>query len=64
MVNVVVEEFDRERHGQWDDCDFVVVCQRNDASVRLGEDVAMRLSLSGFDSALRNGRVLFFCCHA
>jgi len=60
---MLVEEHCQERHGHFDDCDYVVTCF-TPHMVFDARDVAERLSVCDTVEVERDGLVMFFCCHA
>ena len=65
-LKVTVEQYDKEHHGPYDDCDWVVICDNNPCTNGFGEEVAEYLcmmNLSNVHGYDEGEKWVYFCCH-
>ena len=65
-LKVTVEQYDKEHHGHYDDCDWVVICDNNIRAINFGDEVAEHLCL--LQSCNKHGydegeKWVYYCCH-
>ena len=63
---VIVENYNSEMHGHWDDCDYVVITLRCAPiqTVMLALDIADKLSAGEWERHDDDNTISYYCCHA
>jgi len=63
---ITVEPYDKEYHGHWDDCDWVVSYYKTaELGIQIeAENIAANLAISEVHKHENSFNVQLFCCHA
>ena len=66
-LKVTVEQYDKEHHGPYDDCDYVVICDNHPCTKGFGEEVAEYLCMMNLSNVYgyeEGDKWVYYCCHA